>query len=230
MPMVFTRGRSAKKRLQIDWDVPVYTAPKHDPQRTGRAAGILTKDAAFAFIRGADRRPLLVLRECNVCAGSDFALLQRATGNDRTMLLTQWFHCVRLPASITHAEHGLHNLFAGARPPHLFFATNDGKEIETLPGDQTQSVVWTTMTKVLRRSYRDDPTAAVKQLLELLNDFDGLDQREAQLRRRLDAEIERHGPASAGFKRLKAKFSEMQKERKALLARERKLRDLGIKR
>ena len=170
--MVFTRGRTAKKRLKIDWKVPVYIAEQ--VQHTASAT-VLTREEAFAFLRKDDKRPLLVLRECHACAGTDLALLSRATNNERTMLLTSWFQCVKLPSTVLRRDHALRNLFPATRPPHLFFSTNDGKEVLTLPGNQTPSRVWKAMTKMLRKTYKGDSTKAVKQLLGMLEQFDKVD-------------------------------------------------------
>ena len=226
--MVFTRGRTAKKRLGIDWDVPVWKEKRKDVQHTG-TAGPLTRPRAFEFLAGKDKRPLLVMCECRLCAGSDFALLAREANNERTMLLTHWFHCVRLPATVLHKDHPLRSLFAKKHPPHLYVATRDGATVIELPGNQTPSQVWKAMSSILRQTYKSDPNRRVKQLLAVLNDFDTLDGKEAGLRRRLDKALEDHGPKSAKFKRLRAQFEGLQKTRKELLAQEEKLRDLGIK-
>lgn len=226
--MVFTRGRTAKRRLEIDWDVPVWNETRKDVQRTSSVVH-LTKPRAFEFLAGKDKRPLLVMRECRLCAGSDFALLARATRNERTMLLTRWFHCVRLPSTVLHKDHPVHSLFAERHPPHLYVATRDGATVIELPGSQTRSQVWKAMSSILRQTHKSDPNRRVKQLLAMLNDFDNLDEKEAGLRRRLDKSLEVHGPKSAEFKRLRTQFEGLQRMRKKLLAREEKLRDLGIK-
>ena len=53
-----------------------------------------------------------MLRECYLCKGSDVALLSRELNNDRTILLTNWFHCVKLPANTTAADHPVWVQFA----------------------------------------------------------------------------------------------------------------------
>jgi hypothetical protein len=224
--MVFTRGRTSQKRLEIAWRVPVYQGSAF--AHTG-TSNVLSREKAFAFIRGTDPRPLLVLRECHMCSGTDFALLRRATNNERTMLLTRWFRCVKLPSSVLDKDHALRELFPRKQPPHLFFATNDAKQIITLPGNQTPSAVWKCMTKILRESYEGSPSKAVKQLLVTLDKFDTLDSKQMQVRRRLDRTLETAGPKSRKFKELKAQFDALEKQRKALLAREKKLSDLGLK-
>ena len=57
----------------------------------------LPPEEAYAMLAGEDHRPLLVLRECMTCNGTDDALMTRKADNERTMLLSRWFHCVKLP-------------------------------------------------------------------------------------------------------------------------------------
>ncbi|MCA8955858.1 MAG: hypothetical protein KDC87_07280 [Planctomycetes bacterium] len=223
---MFTRGRSSKQRLAIDWEVPVP-----EKQHVGKqtvAAVKLDMRGALAKLAGADRRPLLVLRECTKCRGTDDALLTRSLDNERTMLLTGWFHCVRLPATVRERSHPLRVLFAD-RPDHVLFATFDGSQVHTLRGDQTQAEVWKTMSGLLRASYKRDAVNAVKDMLELLNQFDTLDSQDAEVSRRLDDTLEKRGPKSPQFRRLKSRHDALQAKRKELLAREKKLRDLQLK-
>jgi hypothetical protein len=76
------------------WDYPVYEPPKQDKE--GRtvakvARQALPADKALAFIAGDDPRPLLVMRECKVCNGTDDALLSRGNiDNEKTILLSRW--------------------------------------------------------------------------------------------------------------------------------------------
>ena len=120
-------------------------------------------------------------------------------------------------------------MFAGRKPPHLFFSTNDGKFVQSLPGDQTPSKVWKTMTAILRKSYKNDSKVAVKRLLAILNEFDNVDAKEDGLRRRMDRIIETKGPKDPKFKELRKRFRNLQKIRKQLVAREDKLRNLKIR-
>ena len=225
--MVFTRGRTSAKRLQIEWDVPTYTVEKSTAPTA--VSHVLSRDAALSFVRGEDKRPLLVMRECQECVGTDFALLRRSTNNERTMLLTRWFHCVKLPSTVTRKDHPLHNLFSQKAPPHLFFTTRDGKETVTLAGNLAPSQVWKRMIKVLRLSYKRNPSRAVKSLLNTMNKFDTLDEKELQARRQLDRTLEKSGPKSSRFKKLKTALDGILKERKALLAKEKRILDLGLK-
>ena len=71
------RGPSAKSYLSIKWDYPVYVPPDEKPvegTHTKRKRQALSREDVFAQIANDDPRPLLVLRECKVCNGTDDAL------------------------------------------------------------------------------------------------------------------------------------------------------------
>lgn len=224
--MVFTRGRSAAKRLKIDWDVPVLPVKKGNKTA---AASTLSCAEAVRLLGAKDKRPLLIMRECHQCKGSDLALLRRAGSNERTQLLTRWFHCVRLPPAVRKMGHPTHSLFAGKDAPHLLFATRDGSQILALEGNLPTSAVWKSMTKILRASYKSDPSAAVKKLVRILDTLDKLDAEQMALRTQLEKAVESSGPKSARFKKLAAKIKASQAKRMKLLGREQKLLDLGLK-
>ncbi|MEO6594351.1 MAG: hypothetical protein ABIP94_06325, partial [Planctomycetota bacterium] len=94
-PLTFERQHTSKDRLRIDWEHP--TPPSHT-EGTAAAGPLPTDDAMGLMWDANDERPLLVLRECLECTGTDNALLSRAMTNDRTLLLAKWFRTVRLPA------------------------------------------------------------------------------------------------------------------------------------
>ena len=65
----------------------------------------LSREEAVKKIAGTDPRPLLVVRECNLCRGANHALLSHKLDNERTLLLTQWFHCVKLRPNVLDKNH-----------------------------------------------------------------------------------------------------------------------------
>ena len=77
---------------------PEEPEAKHSTAKKKRKA--LSREDAFKVIAGNDPRPLLVLRECKVCNGTDDALLKGGIDNERTFLLSRWFHCVKLPVDV----------------------------------------------------------------------------------------------------------------------------------
>lgn len=234
----FRRGKTAKKALEIQWTYPVYkvvqSAPKAGEQTVAvQAERALPVEQAYEFIADDDRRPLLVMRECERCKGTDHALLSRSLDNEQTVLLTHWFKCVKLPTNVVMEKHPLYNLFLrskeGERIPHLFFADPDGKNRAELPGDQAQSVLWETMFSYLERCYAEDAKAAVKELRQVLGQYDKIDAQEVEIRGRIEKETVKNGPESPKLKKLADDLAELDDKRKALAKKERELRDLALK-
>ncbi|MEC7583235.1 MAG: hypothetical protein VYE77_02875 [Planctomycetota bacterium] len=228
MPLVFTHGRTSKSLLEIDWDYPVYVPAKASTEgltaaRPARRA--LSFEDAMSAIAGDDPRPVLVLRECLACRGTDLALLSREFANERTMLLTDWFHCIKLPATVSAKDHPFHALFPDHS--HLFLAQADGKELLRFDGRQSQRSLWKAMNQVLKANYKTSPERNVKALLKLLTQFDVVDEKHERLLRELDQELETKGPSSARFRKLKRELDSVTKDRKDLLAKEKQLRKLA---
>gem|GEM_PF-547247 len=231
-PISFERGATSKDRLQVDWMHPV--PPKGDAGERTRVAGPLPLDAALDLLwEGDDGRPLLVLRECTSCEGTDAALLSRSLKNDKTMLLTKWFRTVRLPAHITERGHPFHMVFRGYRTfdkgwPHFFLLADKGSRPVVFDGNQTQSKLWKGMYGVLEQRYGKNPERAVKKWLSLLDRYDALDARRAQLREELLEERAEKGPSSSRAKKLSKKLAELEADKAKVTAAEQKVRDLGL--
>ncbi|MEC7583399.1 MAG: hypothetical protein VYE77_03715 [Planctomycetota bacterium] len=228
MPLVFTHGATSKRLLEIDWEYPVYApaeAPTEGLTAARPARRALSFDEAMSEITGEDTRPVLVLRECLSCRGTDLALLSREFANERTMLLTDWFHCVKLPATVSAKDHPFHALFPDHS--HLFLAQADGKEMLRFDGRQSQRSLWKAMNKVLKANYKSSPERNVKALLKLLTQFDVVDAKQERLLRELDKELETKGPRTARFRKLKRELDALTEDRKELLAQERQRRKLA---
>ena len=189
----------------------------------------LPKSEAFERMRGKDQRPLLIVRECGLCKGDD-AFLSRTLANDKTLLLSQWFHCVKLKQHVITKDHTFHRLFEGENPPHLLLATADGSTIVPLPGDQSQTKLWEAMFKILKLEYRRDAKRAFKDLQQLLSQYDHLDSMEDLYLEQIDVEIEKRGPRSSKLKTLRKKLATIGEKKKATMEREKKIVDLGLKR
>src|SRR5690606_31730510 len=108
-----------------------------------------------------DGRPLLVLRECQLCQGEDGALFSRSLANDKTMLLTKWFRTVKLPAHVSESGHAFRNVFDGFEFkdgwPHFFLLADKGAQPVEFSGSQTQSQLWQGMFRVLEQRYGKSP-------------------------------------------------------------------------
>ena len=187
---------------------------------------------AYLWVADSDRRPLLIMRECEQCKGTDHALLSRSMDNEMTVLLTHWFHCVKLPPNVLKEDHPFTNMFKvekGQRIPHLFFADPDGQNNVPLPGDQSQSDLWETMFSYLDRCYEGDAKKAVKRMRALLSKFDTLDNKELTVKGRIDREIEKRGIRSAKLKKLNADLAKIGKQRQELFEQEKSIRALALK-
>lgn len=232
-PISITRQRTSKSRLRIRWDYPTYRVERRqveDWETVSVAVDrALPREQAFRYVAGEDRRPLLVLRECANCAGSEVALLSRTQENDRTILLTRWFHCVKLPQDVLRADHPFRNLFPEKDIPHLFLAAWDGSGYVALSGAQSQPDLWKAMDAVLGTEYAGDTQTAAKELLKLLAHYDHLDMRAMELEEQLDAEIERNGPDTAKARNLRKELEKIRNQREEALAKEQDITDIDLK-
>ncbi|MEM7204328.1 MAG: hypothetical protein AAF628_28975 [Planctomycetota bacterium] len=235
MALDFSRQKTAKQLLEIDWQHPVWK-PEVEDAGAGRTVSVMREyalpiDEAYALVADGDQRPLLILRECERCKGTDHALLSRTMDNEQTVLLTSWFRCVKLPPNVLGETHPFSNLFKqgeGVGSPHLFFADHNGAHHTPLPGDQAQSQLWRTMFAYLDRNYEGDARKSLKGLRKLLDQFDRLDSREQDVKARMEREIDKRGARSPKLRKLKRQLDELAKERDALRASEKKLRALAL--
>ena len=228
-------GKTASALLKIQWSYPVFRTeePKAGAAPGGtvakRAEGPLPEKEAFLHLAGTDRRPLLVLRECKTCNGTDKALLSVAEDNTRTFVMSRWFHCVKLPEHVLEKTHAFHALFDEPHPPHLFFADWDGSDIVPLKGDQSRTELWDAMGAVLARCYEREAQPATAEIEKILAQYDVLDARLEQIRKQVEKLAEDEGPKSAKMKGLQKDLDKARKDLEALKRREAEASDLGLK-
>jgi len=228
MAMSTERGATSKDRLKLDWLHPVPPAPTPG---TTAAVSALPLEQALKVMWEDDQRPLLVLRECMFCQDSDQALLSRSLNNDRTLLLTKWFRLVRLPPHVTEPTHAFHNVFAGYSfkgTPHFYLLARPDAQPVEFTGAQTQSSLWQGMYSVLSERYSRDPAKAVKEWLTLLERFDRLDAQLLSMQQQLDEARASEGPDSDKVKGLQKRIADARQEHTEMLAREQRVRDLGL--
>jgi hypothetical protein len=207
------RGPTSRSELVIPWTYPTFVEKSVDDGRTRAIVRrALAPAEAFAFLAGEDRRPLLVLRECLKCNGTDDALMNRNEDNERTLLLSRWFHCIKLPPDVLAADHPFHALFADEKPGHLFFARPDGSGRRDLTGQQSRTELWALMEEFLDEAYGPANGRSLDALLDLLDRFDRLDASLDALEGRLDDLIEKGQGDSAKAKKLVAERTELQRE------------------
>lgn len=219
--------------LTLRWDYPVHRFFTPDRIKAFTVAqaytSALPRSAAFREVAGEDRRPLLVLRECQHCNGTDDALLQVAQGNERTLLMTRWFHCVKLPLYVLHEDHIFRNLFEGEHPPHAFLARHDGSNIIALEANANQSDLWQAMHTMLASEYSKDARKAVKELELLVAQYDMFDEKITRLEFDYEHEVEKSGEDSRKSKKLKKRLDKLNKELEGLQKEEASLSELGLK-
>ncbi len=234
--ITFVRQRTAKDLLKIRWDHPVFV---HPDDRKARATGetiakrlreALPRDKAMGEIRGKDLRPLLIVRECGECKGTDDALLSRTLSNEKTLLMARWFHCVKLPKNVLASDHPFRNTFDEKDPTHLFLASWDGKTVIPMSGVYTQRDLWDAMNSILGNAYERDPEQALDEWRRILDESDTIDSMQALYEDQYDAEIERKGPKSRKLKKILKRLDEVKERRDQLDVRRVKVTDLGLKR
>jgi hypothetical protein len=225
------RGPSSQSELAIDWDYPAFKPQVTSGDRAPTVA-VFEKRAlplaeAVALIAGEDPRPLLVLRECRTCSGTEDALMTRQADNEKTMLLSRWFHCVKLPPDVLELDHPAHALFPGETPMHLFVASRDGSGRQDLNGQQSRTELWRILEQKIQESYASKHEPVLGELSSLLDDLDALDERIANLKKKLDGVIEEDGPRSSKAAKLQEQIQGLSAERAEL--RERAVRVSSLK-
>jgi hypothetical protein len=170
--------------MKLKWDYPVYTptdAPRTDATNVKVSRSALPLDQALKVIAGNDPRPLLVVRECPVCNKTDDALLTPGTDNEKTLIYSRWFHCVKMPVDVVAADHPFHALFPSDDSEHLFVSAVDGSARIPLESDTSRPELWASMGKVLAAAYTTSPAEALKGIEKHIDRIDQLNQKVAQL-------------------------------------------------
>jgi hypothetical protein len=228
-------GKTAKTLLKMKWNYPVHqlvnlAAPKENGGTVSKQVRrALDRQVAFFELAGKDRRPLLVLRECRLCNGTNDALLSRSGGNERTLIMTRWFNCVKLPIEVLEEDHPFAQLFPEEHPPHLFVARWDGSEPLALRGDMSRSELTGHLYAMLKSEYKLPAEKTVKAIEKIISQYDVADEKIARLEIAVDDEIEKNGPDSRKLKKLFKQLKEAQDDLASLKRQEAKLSDLQLK-
>lgn len=216
------RGQSARSVLKLQWEYPTYVADAEELDgRTAakRALKALSREDALAYIAGKDPRPLLILRECKTCNGTDDALLSRGVvDNEKTFLLARWFHCVKLPVAVLEPDHPFHNLFDAKDPEHMFLCASDGSSRIALESERSRVELWGAMNRVLSLNYEKGPEDTVKKMQKAIDQFDRVDQRVTELEKKVDGILETDGPEAKKLKKVQDELAAAKQERAELFA------------
>jgi hypothetical protein len=215
------RGASSRVALAIDWKHPTHSAKT--ASKDGASAAVQQRAAlglaeAMAAITGDDPRPVLVLRECLQCSGTEDALMSSKEDNERTYLLSRWFHCIKLPPDVLEPDHPFHALFAGEKPAHLFLANRDGSRRHDLEGEHSRRELWDAMDRLIVENYRDSYTPVLLKLGRCLDQLDEADQVLADLETRYELALGEGKGESSGTVRLAKEIEQRRERRQKLLA------------
>ncbi len=220
-PLQLAHERTALSLLTYDWDYAKVIKPPADgitvAQQRPRA---LPLGEAVASVARGDHRPLLILRECWHCGSGEESEIGRKLANEKTILLGKWFRCVRVSDAVRHEDHPLHAIFAGAQAAHLVLGRASG-EITPIESGRPLSALWATMRAHITQAYEGDPDPAVGGLLQILSQYDHLDNLEAELAGQLDAALQTKAGAAPQVATLKQRLAQLEVERKDLDARTR---------
>lgn len=221
-------GKTVKKTLKLDWDYPLYGSKKIISRKNNQTIAqavkrALPREEAFINIAKDDKRPLLVLRECKQCNGTDNALLSSSDNNEDILVMVKWFHCVKLPQTILDESHAFHNLFNEKHPPHLFVSKWDGSEHIPLRGDLSRTELIDNLHTMLGLTYSKGTKPRVKELKNLLYKYDMLDEKIQRLEITIDNELENKGPRSKKLKKYRNQLGKALNELQSLKKKESEL-------
>jgi hypothetical protein len=180
--------------LKLTWDYPVYAAtegPRSDGTAVKARRSALALEEALKVLAGSDPRPLLVLRECQVCNKTDDALLTPGVDNEKTLIYTRWFHCVKLPVDVAEEDHPFHALFPTPDSEHLFVSLADGSSRIPLESQTSRTELWASMDRVLSAAYAVSPTEALKGVVKHIDRIDALHHKIAGLEDKRSVLIEK---------------------------------------
>jgi hypothetical protein len=229
-----THGKTAKETMKLQWDYPIHGSHKtkvYDENQTVSQAvpRALIRAVAFLDIAKSDLRPLLVLRECKLCNGTDDALLSSYESNEDILMMAKWFHCVKLPTRVLDETHPFHNLFNEKHPPHLFVSKFDGTEHIPLKGDLSRSELISNLYTMLDMTYEKQAKPRIKKLKKLLYQYDMLDEKIQRLEITIDDELEKRGPKSKKLKKYYAQLEGAKKDMAEAKEKEVELYDIKLK-
>lgn len=217
----------------MKWDYPVY-APEAGKREEGTTARTvrkaMTRVEAIKYIAGDDPRPLLILRECKTCNGTDEALLKGGIDNEKTFLLSAWFHCVKLPVDVMEENHPFHNIFIEDKPEHLFVCSPDGSNHAALQSETSRKELWGSMLGLLTMEYETKPEKPLKGITKILDKLDVVDARVREYTVKREQILEDDGPGSKKLKKLEKKLAKEELELAELRAEIKELYRIELKR
>jgi len=225
------RHEESRRVLTIEWTHPAVLEARapQGPTSSEARMSALDFDTALARLTEKDRRPLVLLRECERCRGTEHALLSRTLDNERMQLLLRFFHCVKFRPNVLEPNHTFRNLFGESAPPHLMLLSADGKRRFVFDGNQEQRDLRDALESLLSAEYERPAEKAVDQIWNLMSRYDVLDLEKKGLREELETEVEKDGPRTARARSLQAKLDKVAQRIAELRKQEAEILDLGSK-
>lgn len=172
---------------------------------------------------------MLILREFSSFDDPGNEKLSRQLYTEKTVLMSHWFRCVRLPHHVTEPEHPFSCLYQGEDPPQLMMTDGSGTRIEAFAYGSSRADLSSEMDRILKDYYVKSPSKAVDELVKLLPKFDTLDVDIQDLKEALDKVIEGAGPRSGKARKLQKELARAEAKRKALEEKKESLRDIPLK-
>lgn len=222
IPLPLTRGKSAKKRFEIQWQWPKPTGADRESVRD--------YESVLHEIRGDDPRPLLILREGSSYGAGYDRLLQKKFKNERIALLSRWFHCVRFSQAIMQDSHPWRALFSGKYPPQCFVVSWDGHQNENLSGIFSLGRIQRSMKRVLGLEYKKNVDGALRSWVRILDKLDTLDAQEGKIREQIESLVIERGAKAPQVRRLERKLAGFEKTRRSIRKKEVAVLDLQLRR
>jgi len=144
--------------------------------------------------------------------------------DEKVLLASRWFHCVRVDRGVLKDSHPLNSLFAGARAPHIILFSVDGAQRSDLDGKPGARVLWGSMNKILRVDYKKSADTAMAKWVALLSRFDALDSRKSELTTQRDESADGHKTSE-----IEKKLADLEREVARAHDEEKKIMDLEFR-
>ncbi len=223
------RGPTTRSLMKVTWDYPVQAVERSNATAVAQQT-TLSRSEAIRALAGKDPRPLLVVRECPSCNKTDRTLLTPGIDNERTILLTRFFHCVKLPLNANEAGSPYQALFSTTNPEHLFVCASDGSAPAALSTEGSRPELWATMERTLNATYSKDASTAVREMSKHVDLIDTCERQLQELERRRDGLVEGESrPDASKVRRLEEDAIRLRQSMQSSIASIDRLAHMGFK-
>lgn len=222
------RGPTTRNLMKVTWDYPMQALERSNATAVAQQT-TLSRGEALRTLAGNDPRPLLVVRECPSCNKTDRTLLSPGVDNERTILLTRFFHCVKLPLNANESGSPYQALFSTSNPEHLLVCSTDGTPT-ALTTEGSRPELWATMERTLNATYSKDASTAVREMSKQVDLIDSYERQLQELERRRDGLVEGEGrPDASKVRRLEEDAIRLRQSMQSSIASIDRLAHMGFK-